>query len=170
MRLIFFLLWREQHMTCDLVRILPWEVSYQEPRTTLRTVSNTGLQDRPCARCVKRSIGHLCHDEPRDSVKGIKHDQTNSTSNSGAAVKLEDSLQYLLSPSIDQQQLDEQVLQNAGADVSTRTATADSQTENSHFLPQSSNLTAQGQGQVFGEKNQQCEKHTQSFYQYGYTY
>lgn len=111
--------------------------------------------DRPCARCVKRSIGHLCHDEPRDSVKGIKHDQTNSTSNSGAAVKLEDSLQYLLSPSIDQQQLDEQVLQNAGADVSTRTATADSQTENSHFLPQSSNLTAQGQGQVFGEKNQQ---------------
>ncbi|KAF2968483.1 hypothetical protein GQX73_g5063 [Xylaria multiplex] len=23
-------------------------------------------QDRPCTRCIKRNIGHLCHDEPRD--------------------------------------------------------------------------------------------------------
>lgn len=23
-------------------------------------------QERPCTRCVKRNIGHLCHDEPRD--------------------------------------------------------------------------------------------------------
>ena len=30
----------------------------------------TFYQDRPCARCIKRSIGHLCHDEPRDSSKG----------------------------------------------------------------------------------------------------
>ncbi|KAH7021230.1 uncharacterized protein B0I36DRAFT_334071 [Microdochium trichocladiopsis] len=29
-----------QHMTCDL--------------------------ERPCTRCIKRNIGHLCHDEPRD--------------------------------------------------------------------------------------------------------
>ncbi len=31
---------RRSHMTCDL--------------------------ERPCARCVKRDIGHLCHDEPRE--------------------------------------------------------------------------------------------------------
>ncbi|KAK4204675.1 putative transcription factor [Triangularia verruculosa] len=31
---------RRSHMTCDL--------------------------ERPCTRCVKRNIGHLCHDEPRD--------------------------------------------------------------------------------------------------------
>lgn len=34
---------RRSHMTCDL--------------------------QRPCARCVKRDIGHLCHDEPRDPPK-----------------------------------------------------------------------------------------------------
>ncbi|KAK4555281.1 Transcription factor [Recurvomyces mirabilis] len=33
---------RRSHMTCDL--------------------------ERPCARCVKRDIGHLCHDEPREPV------------------------------------------------------------------------------------------------------
>lgn len=27
---------------------------------------------RPCARCVKRDIGHLCHDEPRDPPKRSK--------------------------------------------------------------------------------------------------
>ncbi|KAK3656336.1 Transcription factor [Elasticomyces elasticus] len=37
---------RRSHMTCD--------------------------QQRPCARCVKRDIGHLCHDEPRESAAGGK--------------------------------------------------------------------------------------------------
>lgn len=37
---------RRSHMTCDL--------------------------KRPCARCVKRDIGHLCHDEPRDPPKRSK--------------------------------------------------------------------------------------------------
>lgn len=23
-------------------------------------------QERPCTRCIKRNIGHLCHDEPRE--------------------------------------------------------------------------------------------------------
>ncbi|KAK3949073.1 hypothetical protein QBC32DRAFT_44182 [Pseudoneurospora amorphoporcata] len=32
---------RRSHMTCDL--------------------------ERPCTRCIKRNIGHLCHDEPRDT-------------------------------------------------------------------------------------------------------
>lgn len=32
---------RRSHMTCDL--------------------------NRPCTRCIKRNIGHLCHDEPRDN-------------------------------------------------------------------------------------------------------
>ncbi|KAG5984695.1 hypothetical protein E4U55_003641 [Claviceps digitariae] len=32
---------RRSHMTCDL--------------------------ERPCTRCIKRTIGHLCHDEPRDA-------------------------------------------------------------------------------------------------------
>ncbi|KAG6050589.1 hypothetical protein E4U39_003637 [Claviceps sp. Clav50 group G5] len=39
---------RRSHMTCDL--------------------------ERPCTRCVRRNIGHLCHDEPRDTdAKKMKH-------------------------------------------------------------------------------------------------
>jgi hypothetical protein len=29
-------------------------------------------QERPCTRCVKRNIGHLCHDEPREPAKKPK--------------------------------------------------------------------------------------------------
>ncbi|KAF2143243.1 uncharacterized protein K452DRAFT_224914 [Aplosporella prunicola CBS 121167] len=39
---------RRSHMTCDL--------------------------ERPCTRCIKRNIGHLCHDEPREPVKRQKTD------------------------------------------------------------------------------------------------
>jgi hypothetical protein len=39
---------RRSHMTCDL--------------------------ERPCARCVKRDIAHLCHDEPREPAKPKKPD------------------------------------------------------------------------------------------------
>lgn len=41
---------RRSHMTCD--------------------------QDRPCARCIKRDIGHLCHDEPREPSKGSRNEDT----------------------------------------------------------------------------------------------
>ena len=40
---------RRSHMTCDL--------------------------ERPCARCIKRDIGHLCHDEPREPAKRTKSEQ-----------------------------------------------------------------------------------------------
>ncbi|EHA50391.1 hypothetical protein MGG_12739 [Pyricularia oryzae 70-15] len=39
-RLILVVIFYYQHMTCDL--------------------------ERPCTRCIKRNIGHLCHDEPRE--------------------------------------------------------------------------------------------------------
>jgi hypothetical protein len=29
-------------------------------------------QERPCARCIKRNIGHLCHDEPREPESATK--------------------------------------------------------------------------------------------------
>ncbi|KAI6714156.1 transcriptional regulator [Diplocarpon mali] len=29
-------------------------------------------QERPCARCIKRNIGHLCHDEPREPETATK--------------------------------------------------------------------------------------------------
>lgn len=27
------------------------------------------VKERPCTRCIKRNIGHLCHDEPREPTK-----------------------------------------------------------------------------------------------------
>ncbi|KAJ5123882.1 uncharacterized protein N7515_007707 [Penicillium bovifimosum] len=41
-----------QHMTCD--------------------------SERPCTRCIKRNIGHLCHDEPRETPKRGRGEQDNS--------------------------------------------------------------------------------------------
>lgn len=33
-------------------------------------------QERPCARCIKRNIGHLCHDEPREPEAATKKSKT----------------------------------------------------------------------------------------------
>ncbi|KAJ5113686.1 hypothetical protein N7456_002220 [Penicillium angulare] len=34
--------------------------------------------ERPCTRCIKRNIGHLCHDEPREPTKRSRGDQEHS--------------------------------------------------------------------------------------------
>lgn len=48
-------------------------------------------QERPCTRCIKRNIGHLCHDEPRDPVKRSKTepDPDPSAGDEEASPKLE---------------------------------------------------------------------------------
>ncbi|KAL3462935.1 hypothetical protein BJX64DRAFT_258463 [Aspergillus heterothallicus] len=43
---------RRSHMTCD--------------------------SERPCTRCIKRNIGHLCHDEPREPSKRSRSEQEQS--------------------------------------------------------------------------------------------
>lgn len=49
----------------------------------LYSTANTGLpQERPCTRCVKRNIGHLCHDEPREGVKKTKSESENGNAQS----------------------------------------------------------------------------------------
>ncbi|RFU28019.1 hypothetical protein B7463_g8335, partial [Scytalidium lignicola] len=54
---------RRSHMTCDL--------------------------ERPCARCIKRNIGHLCHDEPREqdssAAKKAKSQHSNSAEEDGTS-------------------------------------------------------------------------------------
>jgi hypothetical protein len=44
-------------------------------------------QERPCARCIKRNIGHLCHDEPREpesATKKAKSQHSNSAAEDGS--------------------------------------------------------------------------------------
>ncbi|KAF2114686.1 hypothetical protein BDV96DRAFT_103915 [Lophiotrema nucula] len=40
--------------------------------------------ERPCTRCIKRNIGHLCHDEPRESVKKSKTDPEGANGDSSS--------------------------------------------------------------------------------------
>ncbi|KAH7061265.1 Zn cluster transcription factor Rds2 [Macrophomina phaseolina] len=55
---------RRSHMTCDL--------------------------ERPCTRCIKRNIGHLCHDEPREPAKRQKTDPNSvQTADEDQAKKLD---------------------------------------------------------------------------------
>ena len=52
------------------------------------------MQERPCSRCIKRSIGHLCHDEPKENVKGKSEQDAASAHDNSAS-------QGLIGPSID---------------------------------------------------------------------
>lgn len=47
------------------------------------------VQERPCTRCVKRDIGHLCHDEPRESLRVVKGKQEPSILEAESEVKEE---------------------------------------------------------------------------------
>lgn len=49
-------------------------------------------QDRPCARCVKRNIGHLCHDERREPLKRLKGDKDGAIGHDDTVPKREGSL------------------------------------------------------------------------------
>jgi DNA mismatch repair ATPase MutL len=37
------------------------------------------VQERPCARCIKRNIGHLCHDERREADSATKKSKSNNS-------------------------------------------------------------------------------------------
>jgi hypothetical protein len=77
-------------MTCDSVRPLPRLIydilslpaqpdcrrSFAYGKICLLTCLRL-LKERPCTRCIKRNIGHLCHDEPREPTK--RRDQDDST-------------------------------------------------------------------------------------------
>ena len=59
-------------MTCDSVRLLQTH-SCRSEYSIRRTHADYSrfwhfLQERPCTRCIKRNIGHLCHDEPRETT------------------------------------------------------------------------------------------------------
>ncbi|KAL9006439.1 MAG: hypothetical protein Q9188_000793 [Gyalolechia gomerana] len=85
--------------------------------------------DRPCARCVKRNIGHLCHDEPREAAKNAKVLSGDVVEGDDAALKQDDTT--LLSV-IDGQQARQQLLQEPDLDLST-TAPANGQTSSAQL-------------------------------------
>ncbi|KAF2130995.1 hypothetical protein P153DRAFT_365618 [Dothidotthia symphoricarpi CBS 119687] len=88
---------RRSHMTCDL--------------------------ERPCTRCIKRNIGHLCHDEPREGVKKAKTDpeqaeEQSETPENGVTVSDADSTilsQQVSAPDVGLQLAPPPLLPDSGA-------------------------------------------------------
>ncbi|CZT41460.1 related to transcription factors [Rhynchosporium secalis] len=52
------------------------------PATGTSKSSKKRRKERPCARCIKRDIGHLCHDEPREPESATKKAAKKQHSNS----------------------------------------------------------------------------------------
>lgn len=91
-------------------------------------------------------------------MRSSKSEQSNSTSDNGTTVKEEESLPYMLAPSIGQQHGDQQILQEAGAPMAQLPATSNTQMSSVPFMPQTPNAVTQGL--TFGDKNQQCKANT----------
>lgn len=96
---------------------------------------------------MKRSIGHLCHDEPRESTRGQKAEKENGSGHNEAMLKQEVLQPNLLGPSLDQQRTQQQFMQDAEQAV-----------PQGAMAPQSLRPTSNplGQGGGYGNTNQQC--------------
>ncbi|KAG9248180.1 transcription factor Zn cluster transcription factor-like protein Rds2 [Calycina marina] len=88
---------RRSHMTCDL--------------------------ERPCARCIKRNIGHLCHDEPREpetTTKKSKSQHSNSAAEDDGSTpdQIQASTETGLNNAYEKERTQENVLSLDGTAVS----------------------------------------------------
>lgn len=93
------------------------------------------LQERPCSRCIKRNIGHLCHDEPRDSDRKSKGDQRLSVGPNEDTSQKNDILTGSSIPGvIDQDASANSILQDSSMGLRPTTDISDSTA-----LPQNSN-------------------------------
>jgi len=68
-------------MTCDLVRLsaplfkhIPFHSVVHKQNVPADQFRFS--KERPCTRCIKRNIGHLCHDAPRESTKRRDEDHS----------------------------------------------------------------------------------------------
>lgn len=104
---------RRSHMTCD--------------------------EGRPCSRCIRRNIGHLCRDEPKKKTTGSANKVT---------VKSEDSEQLLKQ----HQQHQHGNGPTSGTDWSSNTSTSPLEpTPASAHQPTAMVLTSQSQGGLYGQ-------------------
>ena len=69
------------------------------------------LQERPCTRCVKRDIGHLCHDEPREAARRSKGERGHTGGDDDTPPKQEEPSSDRSIGALGQQQPDQKLLQ-----------------------------------------------------------
>ena len=143
-------------MTCDLVRIFNGLVPDRAPRLYNMTdlLSHAIVQERPCTRCVKRNIGHLCHDEPREPVKTAKGEQDLIVGDEEAVFKQEEISSNGQPSLLDQRQADQQLLQETGLDLGVTVPSVNGQRDSSQLAPPSAVPRSQPQG--LGGKPNSC--------------
>ncbi|KAL8927162.1 MAG: hypothetical protein Q9172_001486 [Xanthocarpia lactea] len=93
--------------------------------------------DRPCARCVKRNIGHLCHDEPREHAKAAKIQSESLDEGDNAALRQDDLTADGLLSSVDQQRPSQQLLQETDLDLGTQSLPTNGQTTSAQLADSS---------------------------------
>ncbi|KAL8706804.1 MAG: hypothetical protein Q9201_000175 [Fulgogasparrea decipioides] len=101
--------------------------------------------DRPCTRCVKRSIGHLCHDEPREPAKTTKPQPESANEGGDAALKQDELAGSSWPSSVDEIRAGEQLLQETEVDLSTPTAPANGHTSSAQLVEPSPASGAPGE-------------------------
>ncbi|KAI9804594.1 MAG: hypothetical protein M1833_006667 [Piccolia ochrophora] len=160
----------------------PGPVSFDPPKAEMGTGAGvvTGRspkrrrKERPCTRCIKRNIGHLCHDEPREHAKKPKAEHENATADEEGAspVKLEDSppghRPTSFEPRTDQPQLHESGLQLDPASAPQEPSESTAQLGQLSPVPGAQSKPLNGGGQPYlgyndwslGAQNQFQDMHT----------
>ncbi|KAL8643067.1 MAG: hypothetical protein Q9228_000306 [Teloschistes exilis] len=122
--------------------------------TTSASPAKKRRKDRPCTRCVKRNIGHLCHDEPREPAKLAKIQPEHVVEDDDASlkhVKLDGD--NVLSP-VDQLRPGEQVLHQTELDTAAPTVPTNGRTSSAQLVEPSP--ASRATNEPSGVKNQPC--------------
>ena len=109
------------------------------------------MQERPCTRCVKRNIGHLCHDEPREPMKRAKLEHGHMHGEDESLLKPEEPLYNKIESRFDQQQPEQLLLRGTELPVNSQGTSVLRQT--SSHIPQSTTASVP----TTRSRDQQCE-------------
>ncbi len=148
-------------MTCDLV-CLSIKLAFGKPSSSkYLDLLNSFAQDRPCQRCIKRSIGHLCHDEPRDSMRAQKAENGYGNRHTEGQIKQEMMQPNALGPSLDAQQDKQRFIQTVEGQISSGPDLPS--TFITRQLPPASSYEAQGGVYGIGTQQSRIQLNAETF-------
>ncbi len=129
-------------------------VSPDPPLRLTNKVSPCAFQERPCTRCIKRNIGHLCHDELRDPIKRSKSEHDTSTGEEETSPKHETSSGNGMSTSF-QPGTEQQIVQDADLSLDPPPLPQGGPVDPAQILTPSP--VSGTQTQTLNSSNQQCK-------------
>ncbi|KAL4820227.1 hypothetical protein BDW67DRAFT_153724 [Aspergillus spinulosporus] len=130
---------RRSHMTCD--------------------------SERPCTRCIKRNIGHLCHDEPREPSKRSRSEHEQSAADEEGSSNNEYSKVHAMPRKVDiQDAAGQQILADGSLGLTPSSMNAVQPGPMSSSTSQNMSVTSQqqllGYNDWVGSQNQFQDMHT----------